>query len=108
MAKKKHRYTEHHRKPKAQGGSNCVSNLAMVRENHHQAWHTIFNVKMSPQKIAGYQNNKLIDPAYYFLCIPRKDLPKFMALYNKLYPQSNPDQLDLFTSPQGKPNTSKN
>lgn len=48
----KHSLTRHHRTLRSRGGSNDASNISMVQEQHHRAWHLLFR-DYTPEKIAS-------------------------------------------------------
>jgi hypothetical protein len=48
--------TRHHRRPRAQGGSNKKYNISLVREKCHRNWHILFDGTLSPEMIALRMN----------------------------------------------------
>jgi hypothetical protein len=63
--------TLHHRKPTSIGGSkHNKKNHSKVTRIQHRAWHTLFS-NFTAQTIAGIINEKWVDPAYKFVCVPR-------------------------------------
>lgn len=67
-----HSTSNHHRKPRSLGGLSTPENISKVDSEQHKAWHINF-LNMTPQKIAKRINEKWIDPAWKFLCVPRED-----------------------------------
>ena len=65
------KYTRHHRKCKSRGGSDLPSNISMVTESQHCAWHTLFENK-SAEQIIELINDVWIDP-YYTLTLTRRN-----------------------------------
>lgn len=64
-------YTTHHRKPKAQGGTDDPDNLIRVLKSKHEAWSCLFEGTKTPQEIVDEINNVWIDPAYRVALIKR-------------------------------------
>lgn len=60
MSKKKDRFDEHHRLSRALGGDDSYENRVIVSRQKHCAWHTLFNGRMSLEKIVDELNNKWI------------------------------------------------
>jgi len=56
-------YDRHHRKPRSRGGSNDPSNLSLVKQSQHRAYHTLFG-NMHPHEIAWLLTSVWIDPDY--------------------------------------------
>lgn len=46
----------HHRKPKSRGGKNRMSNISVVEQTRHRAWHTLFG-NLDPDTIALHIQN---------------------------------------------------
>ena len=59
----------HHRLPKSLGGSNSNRNISFVTQTQHRGWHTLFSNHTAPT-ICGIINEKWLDPAYKFICVP--------------------------------------
>ena len=68
MAKGKFQFDIHHRRPKAQGGTDTFpfGNLSRVSKRQHAHWHALFGNK-TPEQIAHYINKKWLDPAFVFV-----------------------------------------
>lgn len=61
----------HHRKCQANGGVTSVKNTVMLPIKIHQAWHTLTQAN-SPEWIANFITDYLLDPDYEFVCIKRE------------------------------------
>jgi hypothetical protein len=72
--------TNHHRKCRANGGSDDNGNISMVTDRKHKAWHVLFGCK-EPHKIVWELNNVWMDPAF-----------KLVIVENE---QEDPNQLKL-------------
>ena len=68
---KDHQMSLHHRKCKANGGATNARNTIMLPIKVRQAWHTITQ-SHSPEWIAEFINDNLLDPEYEFVCIRRE------------------------------------
>jgi len=66
--------TKHHRKMQHHKGTDAPSNIYIVCEKKHQAFHTLFG-HMNAEEIAQELNKHWIDPAYYLECRKRKNTP---------------------------------
>lgn len=77
------KYTRHHRKCKSHGGSDLPSNISMVTESQHCAWHTLFENK-SVEEIVELLNDVWIDP-YYKITYERREIkdPRQLTLFKK-------------------------
>ena len=60
--------SRHHRTPRSVGGSNHPSNISVVKQTDHNAWHTLFS-NYSPETIARIINEKWIPRGYRFICV---------------------------------------
>ncbi len=58
--------TRHHRKPKCMQGSNHPSNISMVGNKPHRAFHLLFR-HGNPHYIAKMLNKLWVDPDYIFV-----------------------------------------
>lgn len=69
--------TQHHRKPKNQGGKNNQANISILTRRQHEAWNIITNAnQMTPEEIAEEINNRYLDFEYEFICVKRRhDIP---------------------------------
>lgn len=56
----------HHRKCRSHGGSDELSNISIVDETQHKAWHRLFK-NMRPQQIADKINGIYLDPEFKFV-----------------------------------------
>ena len=56
--------TDHHRKPKAQGGTRAYGNISRIPHKKHVAWHLLFPGDWAPQQIVDEINRVFIDPNY--------------------------------------------
>lgn len=65
-----HIITTHHRLPSSRGGTNCKYNISFVRDNQHEAWHTLFG-NLEVWDIAKLINEVWIDPNFEFIVRPR-------------------------------------
>jgi len=72
--------TKHHRKCRANGGTDDNGNIAMVTDRKHKAWHILFGTK-GTGKIVWELNNIWMDPAF-----------KLVIVENE---QENPNQMKL-------------
>ena len=72
--KKVVKYNKHHRKPKSLGGTDHPSNLVIVPQNRHAAYHLLFN-EGDPEYVAMVLNQTWIDPEYE-LVVKRKEVTK--------------------------------
>lgn len=72
MAKKKHQWDIHHRKPQNHGGNDSHSNTVQVNKHQHAAFHRFFacsaNGTMYPSQMVNLLN-KWIDPEYKLVCL---------------------------------------
>jgi hypothetical protein len=55
--------TEHHRRPRSRGGTNDQSNISLVTDTQHRAWHTLFG-NLEPEQVVERINNIWLDPSY--------------------------------------------
>jgi len=62
--------TQHHRKPRALQGGNEKSNISLVPDKQHKAFHLLFGAG-NPYFIAKRLNEIWIDPAYKFIVVKR-------------------------------------
>ena len=55
--------TEHHRLPKALGGTDTYppGNIVIVRRSHHEAWHSLFD-SLPVERIVELLNEIWLDP----------------------------------------------
>ena len=60
--------SRHHRHPRSLGGGNEPSNISVVKQADHNAWHTLFS-NYSPETIARIINEKWIPRNYHFICV---------------------------------------
>ena len=60
----------HHRKNRSHGGSDSPANTILLPRHIHRSWHNLFDNKEA-KEIAEIINNKLLDPAYYFVCMKK-------------------------------------
>ncbi len=60
----------HHRKPRSRGGSEEDSNISIVDERQHKAWHLLFR-NMTPSQIADKINGHYLDPEFKFTVVRR-------------------------------------
>ena len=67
----KHHDTRHHRKCRSRGGSSDASNISIVPQNQHQAFHLLFQNHEAPE-IASLLNRVWIDPAWELIAHPRR------------------------------------
>lgn len=75
MARQKPKvYDRHHRRPRSRGGSNDPSNISIVEQNQHRAYHCLFQ-NMLPDEVAKVLNKTWIDPEWILIPMKRKDLP---------------------------------
>jgi hypothetical protein len=72
QARKQPRKNIHHRRPKAQGGSNRPENLSVVDTERHSLWTQMFDGTMTPKEIIDDINNKWIDERYMVVLIERR------------------------------------
>ena len=75
--------TRHHRLPQSKGGTDLPTNISMVPESQHCAWHTLFGNK-SVEEIVELLNDVWIDP-YYKLTVERREVkdPKQLQIHFK-------------------------
>ena len=67
-------FSQHHRRPKSQGGGREVErlpNISKVKESQHRAWHCLFGNK-TPDEIVAIVNDLYIDPCYEVLLLVRR------------------------------------
>ena len=57
---------KHHRLPRSLGGGKSISNISVVKQTEHRAWHTLFGNK-TPEEIASIINAVWLDPDFYFI-----------------------------------------
>lgn len=62
--------SRHHRRPISLQGSNDESNISIVQQKLHDAWHILFS-NHTPETIAAIINEKWLDPRYRFVCVVR-------------------------------------
>lgn len=60
MSKKKDRFDYHHRLSRAIGGDDSPENLVRVVKRSHEAWHILFNGRMTLEQIVHQLNTKWI------------------------------------------------
>lgn len=82
MSQKRNRFEQHHRLPKAQGGTDDLANISIVSHVSHVAFHTLFPGNLPLEKVVKQLNRKWIDPTKMLIIVERK-LP-------------DPNQLELF------------
>lgn len=61
----------HHRKPSSIGGTNDASNISIVRQSEHRAWHHLF-ANYDAETIASIINTYWLDPQYRFVVVARR------------------------------------
>jgi len=61
---------KHHRRPRSRGGGNEPSNISIVREKDHRAYHQLFG-NMLPDEMAAMLTDTWIDSNYYMVAVPR-------------------------------------
>lgn len=64
--------TRHHRKCKSNGGTDLPTNISMVPESHHRAWHILFGNK-GVEQIVELLNDVWVDP-YYKVTYERREV----------------------------------
>lgn len=64
-------YSRHHRRCRSKGGTNHPSNISVVKNNQHRAYHVLFGNK-DPEEIAEILNVTWISPDCYFICVRRR------------------------------------
>jgi len=67
----KPKMTKHHRKCRANGGTDDPENISMLPEKYHVAWHTLFKT-YDAHSIARLINKFYLDPAFEFIVAPKK------------------------------------
>ena len=70
VVKKKVVMEKHHRLPRSRGGSSSASNLSVISQPVHRAWHYLFG-NANAQEVARMISDVYIDSNYYFVCVPR-------------------------------------
>jgi len=81
--KKRHKLTRHHRLPTSIGGKNDESNISFISEYQHSAWHAIASNHSAPT-IGFILNEKFLDPAYKFVCVPTGQFEKVTKIVAQL------------------------
>lgn len=61
----------HHRLARSRGGSNSPSNIAIVEQKLHRAWHLLVGNMTAPE-VASMLTDTWIDANYYLVAVPRK------------------------------------
>lgn len=64
--------SRHHRRPKSRSGTSCASNISIVDNKKHEAWHCLFENK-KPHQIAMYINAVWLDRRFTFIVCERRD-----------------------------------
>ena len=70
--KRRHKFTEHHRKARHNGGKSNKENISILPDILHSSWHRLFKT-YEPEKIVYIINKFYLDPSYKFIC---RKLPK--------------------------------
>ena len=71
--KSRHRdYTRHHRKCKANGGTDDDRNICLIPRKFHEAYHLLFANK-TPEGVCDILNEYFIDPDY--VLVPHRIVP---------------------------------
>lgn len=60
--------TRHHRRCKSNGGTNEASNISMVTEEQHRAYHLLFK-NHPPQVVASILTHTWIDSRFKLVCV---------------------------------------
>lgn len=66
---KSKKITKHHRRPRKQGGGNEDSNISLVQNRLHRAWHMLFSGDMTPEDIAERISDTWLDPRYKLVAV---------------------------------------
>ncbi len=61
--------TKHHRRPKAQNGTDEEDNIIYLPRAEHQAWSTLFKGYQSPIEIARQISERYLDPNWQLIAI---------------------------------------
>lgn len=83
MAKKIIRTNKHHRKSRANGGTDHPDNLVVVPQRLHNFYHAFFSEGTHPPEMA-VKLNRWIDPAYVMIAIPRHQARKILKILGQL------------------------
>ncbi len=67
----KPKLTRHHKKCRANGGTDEPENISMLPEKYHTSWHTLFKT-YDAHTIARLINKFYLDPAFEFIVVPKK------------------------------------
>jgi len=65
--------TRHHRKPRSEKLNNDPTNISVVPEKQHNAWHSLF-YDFKPERIVSIINNVWLDPDYKFFVYRKRKL----------------------------------
>lgn len=74
--------TKHHRKPKARGGDGGESNVSVVSDKKHKAFHALFGI-MTPLEIAEELNVRWLDPEWVIIAVPQEDAKRICRASKK-------------------------
>lgn len=69
--KKQRVVSRHHRLPRSRGGGNELSNISIVEQKRHCAWHLLVGNMTAPE-IASMLTDTWIDAKYYLVAVPRR------------------------------------
>lgn len=64
--------SRHHRRCRANGGTDDPRNLSFLSVKEHQAWHTLTG-SMSPYQIARLFSENFLDPDYLLVAVRRDE-----------------------------------
>ena len=60
---KRHKYHQHHRRPRSRGGTDAPENISLVDQDRHRAWHRLFS-NHTPDVIATIITTEWLDPEW--------------------------------------------
>ena len=71
VVRSRSKLSRHHRKCRSHGGTNHPTNISVVPQSQHRAFHTVFGNR-TPHEIAEYLSNVWIDPTYKLVVVKRR------------------------------------
>jgi hypothetical protein len=88
MSKKKkdpyrHKPSRHHLRCRSNGGDNSDSNISIVSQNAHRAWHLLFS-NMLPPTICHIINDKWLDRRWKLICVDIRHAEKVEKFLKQL------------------------
>lgn len=60
--------SRHHRLPRSRGGTDDPSNISVVKQKEHHAWHKLFS-NLNPETVADLITQKWIPTNYRMVCV---------------------------------------